>query len=425
MNEPAAASPVLATLDPFAVARLPHIEFGPGRYARLPDAILERGHRALLVTGARSFERSGRRGALGAALDERGVAHEWLSIEGEPSPDVVDAAVDRFHRSAIEVVAGVGGGSVLDAAKAIAGLLIPGGSVRDHLEGVGPARPYRGPSTPFIAVPTTAGTGSEATKNAVLSEIGPDGFKRSFRDERLVAVEAIVDPDLLDGASPERIAANGADALTQLLESYVSARSNPLTDALARSGLEASRDGLLAWHADPAGPAAAAARSRMAYAALLSGICLAQTGLGVVHGLASPLGALFPIPHGFACGAALVAGVEANIRALETRQPDHPALRRYATIGRLLAGLPEEPSGPAPAGAAPAAGALEDAAARLGLVDTLRRWTSALGIPGLGAWGVGRSDVDRLVRGSRGSSMRTNPIELSDAEVAAVVTASL
>ena len=156
---------------------------------------------------------------------------------------------------------------------------------------------------PFVAVPTTAGTGSEATRNAVISERGPAGYKRSFRDERLVAADAVVDPDLLAGNDRGRIAANGMDALTQLLEAYTSLRAGPLTDALALSGLEAARDGLVAWHADPDGPGAPGARSRMAYAALLSGICLAHAGLGAVHGLASPLGAQFPVPHGAACGA--------------------------------------------------------------------------------------------------------------------------
>ena len=166
----------------------------------------------------------------------------------------------------------------------------------DHLEGVGPERPYHGPATPFIAVPTTAGTGSEATKNAVLT--APGGFKKSFRDDKLVAEWAIIDPDLLATCSPALIGADGLDAFTQLLESFVSTRANPMTDALARSGIMAARDALSSlYHAQ-----SAAARAQMAYASLLSGICLAQTGLGSVHGLASPLGAFFPIPHGVVCG---------------------------------------------------------------------------------------------------------------------------
>lgn len=414
MSDPFEPSLASGRLPPFGVARLPRIEFGSGRIATLPEAVARHGHHALLVTGGRSLEASGRRQPLIDGLRGRGIGVDTAVVTGEPSPTLVDGIVAAARPTAADVVVGVGGGSVLDAAKAVAGLLRSGTSARDHLEGVGPELPYPGPATPFIAVPTTAGTGSEATKNAVLSERGADGWKRSFRDERLVAVEAIVDPDMLAGAPPVAIAANGADALTQLLESYVSARANPVTDALALSGLAAARDGLLAWHAAARGgrddESMAGARERMAYAALLSGICLAQTGLGVVHGLASPLGAFFPVPHGVACGAVLVAGVDVNIRALAARSPGDAALDRYAVLGRLLARLPEE---------APAADARE------ALVSVLRSWTARLGVPGLSAFGVGEGDIAALVAGSRGSSMRTNPVLLTDEEVAGVLRASL
>jgi alcohol dehydrogenase len=164
-----------------------------------------------------------------------------MSVTGEPSPQFVDDTVQKYRGKGYDVVVGIGGGSVLDAAKAVAGLLAPGNSVMDHLEGVGPELPYQGPATPFIAVPTTAGTGSEATKNAVLSVRGKNGFKKSFRDEKLIAEYTIVDPDLLATCPPEIIAANGMDAFTQLLESYVSSKANPFTDALAVSGMEAVR----------------------------------------------------------------------------------------------------------------------------------------------------------------------------------------
>jgi alcohol dehydrogenase len=393
----------------FRVGRLPRIEFGSGRFELVPGIVAEHGRRAALVTGERSFRASGRWPWLLGELDSRSVAVETVTVSGEPSPDLIDDAVARLRPVGLEVVIGIGGGSVLDSAKAIAGLLRTGTSVRDHLEGVGPGLPYPGPSVPFVAVPTTAGTGSEASRNAVLSERGPYGFKRSFRDERLVASDAIVDPDLLAGSPPAGIAANGMDALTQLLESYVSIRASPFTDALARSGLAAARDGLLAWHADPDGPAAPAAQGRMAYAALLSGICLANAGLGVVHGLAAPLGAYFPVPHGAACGAVVAAGVEANVRALGTREPDGVGLAKLAEAGRLLTGDH----------------VLDDRAARSALVELLRGWQVSLGVPGLAAWGVTPADADRLVAGSRGSSMSTNPIRLTDDEIGEVVRASL
>ena len=395
----------------FALGRIPRITFGAGTFAHVPGIVAGHGSRVLLVTGGRSLAASGRRDALLAGLAAAGVGVVGeVSVTDEPSPAVVDGGVATHRAAGADVVLGIGGGSVLDAAKAIAGLLRSGASVVEHLEGLPGYRAYDGSPVPLVAVPTTAGTGSEATRNAVISERGPNGYKRSFRDERLVAADAVVDPDLLAGADRARIAANGMDATTQLLEAYVSTRSGPVTDALALAGLEAARDGLLAWHEDPDGPGAPAARSRMAYAALLSGICLAHAGLGGVHGLASPLGAQLPIPHGIACGTTLAGITAANVAALEARAPGSPALGRYATLGRLIAHLPE---------AAP------DAEARLALVDTLAAWTDALAIPGLRHYGLDEAGIGAIVADGRGSSMKTNPVLLTDEELAAVLLAAL
>jgi alcohol dehydrogenase class IV len=393
-------------IAPFSIARLPRIEFGCGMMTRLPDLAARHGRRVLLVTGARSFHATPQAERLFRDLRERGLSWDTVQIAGEPSPETVDGAVRRFAGTGIAAVIGVGGGSVLDAAKAIAGLLMPGNSVMDHLEGVGSQKPYLGAATPFIAVPTTAGTGSEATKNAVLSRRGPDGFKKSFRDEALVAEIALVDPDLLAGCPPDLIAANGMDALTQLLEAYVSTHANPFTDALALTGLRAARDSLLVWHEN--GTHAHEARSRMAYASLASGICLAQAGLGCVHGLASPIGAFFPIPHGAACGTLLAAATRVNIEAMEEREPDNPALDKYAEIGRLLSGSN--------------ASKRDD---RSTLVHILESWTQRLSLPTLSALGVSPGDVDRIVENSRGSSMKTNPISLTDQEIGRVVKARM
>jgi alcohol dehydrogenase class IV len=221
----------------FSIARLPRIEFGAGKIAALPALAAGYGSRVLLVTGARSLRASRTWSDLEQKLEKAGLRWQSVTVDGEPSPHRVDQAVARHAGSNIDVVIGIGGGSVLDAAKAIAGLLRVGDSVIDYLEGVGSGKAYSGPAVPFIAVPTTAGTGSEATKNAVLSVAGKEGFKKSFRDERLVPEYALVDPDLLATCPPALIAGNGMDALTQLLESYVSLRSNPMTDALAWSGL--------------------------------------------------------------------------------------------------------------------------------------------------------------------------------------------
>lgn len=394
-----------------AVGRLPRVTFGAGSFTKVPAIVAGLGRTVWLVRGTRSLAASGRLEALRAGLAVAGVLVAGESeVEGEPSPALVDGIAAAARGRGVDVVLGVGGGSVLDAAKALAGLVLVDAPVTDFLEGLPGARPWPGPAVPLVAVPTTAGTGSEATRNAVVSERGPAGYKRSFRDERLVPADAVVDPDLLAGLSRAAIAANGMDAVTQLLEAYVSARANAFTDALALDGLAAARDGLLAWHADPDGPDAPAARERMAWAALLSGICLANAGLGAVHGLASPLGAQFPVPHGAACGATLAAVTAANVAALEAREPSSPALERYATLGRLVAGL---------------AGGVAAVDARGALVAALAGWTQSLEMPGLGAWGVDEAALQALVADARGSSMRTNPIVLSDAELTAILRASL
>lgn len=390
----------------FSFSRIPRIEFGAGTLARLPTIARSFGKRVLLVTGAGSLRASPAWARVTAGLEAQGVAWLSLAIPGEPSPQMVDEAVRTLGPESIDAVVGIGGGSALDAAKAVAGLLRPGNSVMEHLEGVGPERPYEGPATPFIAVPTTAGTGSEATRNAVLTVQGINGFKKSFRDEKLVAEYALVDPDLLATCPPPVIAGNGMDALTQLLESFVSDRAAPLTDSLAWGGMTAARDGLLALHGDASD---ARARERMAYAALISGITLAQAGLGSVHGLAAPLGAFFPIPHGIACGTLLATATRVNIEALIARSPGHPALEKYANVGRLLSQR----------------GPLDEDAALAALIDTLDAWTRALRLPRLGHYGVTLADVPRIVAGARGSSMRTNPVLLDDGELSEIVAARL
>jgi alcohol dehydrogenase len=383
--------------------RLPKIVFGAGALGGLARRLRDFGTSGLLITGGKSFLQHPAGAQFMAECDAGGLCLRIERVDGEPSPEWVDAIVSACQASPPDFVIGAGGGSAMDAAKAVAGLLRPGNSVMDHLEGVGPERPYTGPATPFIAIPTTAGTGSEATRNAVLSRQGPGGFKKSFRDDKLVAVLTVVDPDLLSTCPPALVAANGMDALTQLLESYVSLRANPVSDALALAGLEAVRDGLIAWHANTS--AAAAARERMAYAALLSGITLAQVGLGSVHGLAAPLGAFFPIPHGVACGTLVAKATAVNLAALGTRQADSPALVKYARVGRLLSDQAD----------------LDDAGAQAALVALLQHWQVAMAIPALGDYGVTAAEVPRLVANSRGSSMKTNPVVLTDAEIAEII----
>lgn len=392
-------------IAPFTIARLPRIVFGAGAIASIAAEARGFGRRALIVTGKRSFLATAHWPALQAAFAAGGQEWGHVAVDGEPSPEMVDDAVAAHREAAIDVVVGIGGGSALDAAKAIAGLLRHHHSVLEHLEGVGPQRPYDGPAIPFIAVPTTAGTGSEATKNAVLSRRGPRGFKKSFRDEALIARVAIVDPELLAGCPAEIIAANGMDAFTQLLEAFVSLNANPLTDALAWSGMTAFRDGFFAAWAGGGGADAIAGRSAVAYASLLSGICLAQTGLGSVHGLASPLGAFYPIAHGVCCGTLVATASAVNIAALRQRDPDSPVLDKYARVGVLLTGREGETRD----------GGLA------ALIAVLDEWTQKLALPRLSAFGMTVDDIAGVVAESRGSSMKTNPIVLTDDEIAAVL----
>ncbi len=395
----------------FALGRLPRITFGAGVFAQVPAIVAGHGSRVLLVIGGHSFSHSPRRAELEAGLAAAGVTLVGsTSVSGEPGARDVEEPLARFRGAGIDVVLAVGGGAVLDTAKAIAGLLNTDTELMDHLEGVGRGLPYPGPAVPMVAVPTTAGTGSEATRNAVISERGPEGYKRSFRDESMVPRDAVVDPDLLASAPPALIASNGLDALTQLLESFTSRKATPLTDALARDGLFAAREGLLPWFSDPQGRAAPEARSHMAYAALLSGICLANAGLGAVHGFASPLGAQLPIPHGMACGAVLWHVTEANITALVSRDPGSPALPKYAQAGRILARLPH---------------GISDETACVGLVDVLHEWVDALDVPRLSAFEMTAAQIPLIVADSPGSSMRTNPIELTDPELTAILERAL
>lgn len=394
-------------LSLFSGLRVPKVIFGSGSLKQLPAIMQGIGPRWLVVTGAKSLAGSAAATALFEQLTAAQITWQPIQVTGEPSPDFIDAVLAKWRGQGIDGVLGIGGGSPLDAAKAIAGLLRTGNSIMDHLEGVGPELPYQGPTTPFIAVPTTAGTGSEATKNAVISRLGTEGFKKSFRDDKLIAEYAILDPDLLASCPPELIAANGMDAFTQLLEAYVSIRANPVSDALALAGLKAASTSLPAWYAGTGDQATH--RANMALAALLSGICLAQAGLGSVHGLAQPLGSLFPIPHGVVCGSLLAAATRVNIEALQSRPAPQTALAKYATVGRLLA---QDDS-------------LDEAAAHTALVDALGAWTHTMKLPMLSAYGVTVQDFPRIVAQSRGSSMKTNPVVLSDEEVARILQARL
>ncbi len=387
----------------FNLSHLPQIEFGSGKISLLASCIKSYGTHFLLVTGGQSWQSASWWPALIKQIKHANLTFDHVTIAGEPSPKLIDEITQTHKNKQITVVVGLGGGSAMDAAKAIAGLLNINHSVMDFLEGVGPELPYNGPSVPFIAVPTTAGTGSEATKNAVLSQHGLEGFKKSFRDEQLMAKTAIIDPDLLASCPASVIAANGMDALTQLMESFVSLKQNEFCNTLSEKAIRHVRDGLIALYESAGNDASA--REKMAYGSLISGINLAQTGLGSVHGLASPLGAFFPIPHGVVCGTLVAKATEINIRAMKNREPANPALKQYQHIAQMLHGthFPNQEI------------------AFNALIKRLWLWTKKLNMPRLSEYGVKKEHIPHIIKNARGSSMLTNPIILTDDEIAEII----
>jgi len=382
----------------FTFAGVPRIVFGPGGFGRIDGILEEIGSPVLIVTGAASLDGSGQWDLLVRRLEKAAIRYERLAVKGEPSPEFVDRAVSRFRDRGIRVVLAVGGGSVLDAGKAISAMLPQDASVYEYLEGIG-SRQHNGEKIPFVAVPTTSGTGSEATRNAVLSRVGPQGFKRSIRHDRFLPDVAVIDPELMLSCPPAVSAACGMDAFTQLLESYVSTRANPITDALAYSGISFLKDSLLPVCTTEAH--SVGRRASMAYASLVSGIALAHAGLGVIHGLASVIGSLFPIPHGVVCGTLLGAEARINIEKLRRAgREGHDALRKYARIGALVSGrqgIEEE---------------VEPCCDLL--METIDAWTERLEIPRLAEYGIRDADLERIVEGA---GNKNNPVQLNRDEI--------
>lgn len=407
----------------------PRVVFGRGRLAELPALAAPLGRRALVVTGARWARASGLLEEVRRLLAGAGVKAYHAAVSGEPEVAAVDAAAAAARSLGCELVVGLGGGSALDAAKAAAVLATNGGSALDYLEVVGAGRRLQRPGLPVIAIPTTAGTGAEATRNAVLGH-PPSGRKASLRHPYLLPRVALVDPALTDTLPREVTAAAGLDALTQLLESYLSRRAHPLTDALALDGLRRVAHALPracglehdpggAGHPQPDPRDLAAARDDLALAALESGLCLGSAGLGIVHGLSGPLGGRFPVPHGLACAALLPHAFRVNARALLRADPEAPAARRLVTLaGALLQ--------PAPGAAGPVAPPATPGGAAALVEAWLRDLTERLAVPRLSAFGVRAEDVPALARaGLASSSTACNPVPLTPEEVEEILAAAL
>jgi len=319
--------------DSFQFSSLPKIIFGPGKRNELATEVYRRGERVLLLTGSSSVHNSGHGEEIISALKAANLELKHEVIAHEPSPSLIDQISEKYRSSEIQVVVAVGGGSVMDAGKAVSAMIPVEGSIRDYLEGVGNKK-HPGLNIPFIAMPTTSGTGSEMTKNAVISEVGEEGFKKSLRHENFIPELALIDPEMMLSCPAKLTAASGMDAFSQLLESYLSTKANPMTDALALQGLKQIKKYLL--RAFLEGEQNLEARSGMALAAMFSGITLAHAGLGLVHGFASPLGGFYHIPHGVACGS-LMAPVFATTIDNVLDHPDHPAIKKLIIISKVFA----------------------------------------------------------------------------------------
>jgi len=316
----------------FQFSKLPIIIFRNGIISELASIASKYGNRVFLVTGKDSFLNSLQSEKLFQSFEKIGITYEVFSFSGEPSPDLIDQAVKKFNNDEINLVIGIGGGSVLDCGKAVSAMMYRSESVVDFLEVVG-NKEHPGTKLPYIAVPTTSGTGSEATKNAVISQIGKNGFKRSLRNDNFVPDIALIDPELTLNCPANITAASGMDCFTQLTEAYLSDRSNSYTDALAIEGIKAIKDSLVKCYADGKN---IEARSDMSFAALTSGICIANAGLGVVHGFASSIGGMYDIPHGLISGTLMAVSNEINIRELRNSNNNKVALNKYALLGKLF-----------------------------------------------------------------------------------------
>jgi alcohol dehydrogenase class IV len=383
----------------FEFASASRIIFGDGSASQLPQLALEKGRQALLVTDSFQPESVSR---LIDSLQDADLRITHFSISGEPTVEVIDEAKAIAISAGCDLVISIGGGSVIDTGKASAALIPNAGETLDYLEVIGAGRKLRAAPLPFIALPTTAGTGAEVTKNAVIGSQA-HRVKVSLRDNRMLADIALVDPRLTHSVPPAVTASTGMDALTQVLEPFVSHLANPLTDAICVEGLRRAGRSLRRVYADPGD---AAAREDMALTSLLGGLALANAKLGAVHGFAGVLGGMYDAPHGAICAALLPPVIEANIRALHTRHPDNLALKRYECAAQFL---------------------LSDRnATAQDAMDWISETSRFFDIPRLGAYGLREGDFGEIAaKSSAASSMQGNPIALNADELKEILAAAL
>ena len=378
----------------FEFATATRIIFGPGSLREVAPRAAEIGRHAFVVTG-RTIDRAA---PLLGQLEKRGIEYVTFNVPGEPTTALAFEGVQQARQADCDSVVGIGGGSVLDTGKVIAALLTNGGDVLDYLEVIGDGQQLTEIPAPFIAIPTTAGTGSEVTRNAVLGS--PDHrIKLSMRSPLMLPRLAVVDPELTHSMPPAVTAGTGLDAITQLMEPYVSNKANPLTDGICREGLRRAARSIRRAYEDGSNPAA---REDMSLASLFGGLALANAKLGAVHGFAGPLGGMFSAPHGAICARLLPYVMEANVQALQARAPSSPALARYDEIAQILTGM-----------------ATARATDGIAWVQDL---CAALKVPPLAEFGLKEADIPTVVaKSEKASSMKGNPMTLTDKELAQIL----
>ncbi|MHA2298153.1 MAG: iron-containing alcohol dehydrogenase [Candidatus Hodarchaeales archaeon] len=377
----------------FEFLHSPRIIFGLSQFQRIGILVKEFGSNALIVASESALEKTGAKQIIDEEFSNQDIEVTFFQVKGEPEIELVDRGADLGKESGANVVVGIGGGSAVDAGKAIAGLITNGGSTLDYMEVIGKGKKIGRPTLPYIAVPTTAGTGSEVTKNAVISA-RKEGFKASIRSLYLVPSLVVIDPELMVTIPQEVTARCGMDTLTQLIESYTSRNANPLTDSLAELGIKFAAKSIRVTYSTGTD---IDARESMALASLLSGLCLANAGLGAVHGFASPIGAIYPIPHGSVCAALLPPTVEMNMRELK-KLPDHLSLEKYARIGELLTGRTFTEA---------------DEACKA-TTEYLYDLSTFLKIARLSSFGIEAENFPEIIeKAKKASSMKYNPIKLS------------
>jgi alcohol dehydrogenase class IV len=374
----------------FEFATATRIIFGHGTVKDTGSIVEKMGRRAFVITG-RSLERAK---PLIGKLKDTGMEVTQFSIPEEPTTQLAQAAVEEARRQTCDMVIGMGGGSVLDTGKVVAALLTNSGQLMDYLEVIGQGQPLKRKSAPFVAIPTTAGTGTEVTSNSVLDS--PEHrVKVSMRSPYMLPDLALIDPELTYSMPCRITAVTGLDAFTQLLEAFVSVHANPLTDGICREGLQRAARSLKRVYLDGED---AAARRDMCLASLFGGLALANAKLGAVHGFAGPLGGMYHAAHGALCAGLLPFVMEANIKALQSRASDSPALDRYDEVARLITGLP--------------------AARAADGIAWVRNLCKQLEIRPLAAFGIEEKDfADIVIKARTASSMKGNPIELTKEEL--------